>query len=117
MQFLTQLDFTPLNQEPKIASFKGGLVEVVPLTQQQSCRPLEIIDSDDFPKIAVIDLTKTQRMMCGMYAKIRNIRSASYKGFLLVLDNPGFLKNHCKMYDDSTFFTGVINSGNYSILK
>ena len=28
-----------------------------------------------------------------------------------------FLKNHCKMYDDSAFFTGVMNSGNHTLLN
>ena len=93
------------------------MVEIVPLTEEASCQPLSVQDPDDSPKIAIIDLTTIARPMCGISNKINNLRSASYQGFLLVLDAPGFLKNHCKMYDDSTFFTGVMDSSNYTMLK
>jgi hypothetical protein len=51
-----------------------------------------------------------------MMTKINAIKSAGFKGFIIVIDEEAFIKNHCRMYDDNHFFTGVMNSGNFSIV-
>lgn len=63
-----------------------------------------------------MDFSKLQRLSCGMVAKMRNIKNAGYKGFIMVMDDQRFLKNHCRMYDDNQFFTGVMDTGNFSKL-
>ena len=72
--------------------------------------------SSETAVFAVVDVTKIQKLTCGMTTKLSNLKRAGWKGLLFVLDSEMFLKNHCRMYEDNHFFTGVINSGNYSKL-
>lgn len=52
-----------------------------------------------------------------MTQKINRIKEAGGFGFVIITDNEQFSINHCKMYDDNSFFTGVMDSKNYQILK
>lgn len=52
-----------------------------------------------------------------MMSIIGNIKKAGGSGFLIVTDNMEFAKNHCRMYDDNSFFTGVMTLKNFKILE
>ena len=52
-----------------------------------------------------------------MSLKIQRIKEAGGLGFIIVTNDPQFSINHCRMYDDNNFFTGVMDSTNFEILK
>jgi hypothetical protein len=64
-----------------------------------------------------MDLSNIVQPTCGMSNKIARIRQAGGFGFIIVTDNNAFIVNHCKMYDSNSFFTGVMNTTNFQILK
>jgi hypothetical protein len=49
--------------------------------------------------------------------QIRNVKKAGYQGFILATYLTGVQKNHCKMYDDNRFFTGVMDGDNFKKFK
>lgn len=78
--------------------------------------PLPFVD-DATPTFIIVDLSKIERRLtCGIINKINNIKITGYKGLILVTDSSAFMKTHCRMYDDNHFFTGVMDSGNFSII-
>lgn len=52
-----------------------------------------------------------------MSLKIKRIKEAGGAGFIIVTNDPQFSINHCTMYDDNSFFTGVMDETNFNILK
>jgi hypothetical protein len=91
----------------------------VVIAEVDSCSPLNKShfqrDTNQPPVIAVMDLSEG-RLTCGMSNKIARIREAGGYGFIIVTNDNTFIINHCKMYDSNSFFTGAMNSHNFTIL-
>lgn len=111
------IEFTPLTEEPKIANFKHKFIEIIQLAEEDVCKAIPLLEDPDNPFFAVIEI-KSKSVKCGLMTQIRNVKKAGYQGFILVTDfSKKILKNHCKMYDDNQFFTGIMDEENYKILN
>jgi hypothetical protein len=117
MYSTAEVDFRPLSEEPKIANFRNGEVELIALTEEESCRPMALRDLSVTPLFAVLDVSNSEFPQCTFQAKMQNLRFASLNGLILVTNDGSFVKNHCRMYDDNHFFSGVMDSGNLTLLK
>lgn len=113
-----QLELRPLSEEPRIANIKGNAIELVIIPEKDSCSVLPKFErqTGEPPVLAVIDFTHIPTLSCGITVKNSRIKEAGGQGLLLVTDNDQFAKNHCKMYDDNRFFTGVMDSKNFALL-
>lgn len=52
-----------------------------------------------------------------MFAKLKLIKEGGGQGLIIVTDDKQIITNHCKMYNDNRFFTGVMNSTNFNKIK
>ena len=74
-------------------------------------------DAEGAPVFAVINFEELTQLTCGIMNKMARIKQAGGYGFILVIKDEAFEKNHWSMLDDNKFFMGVMDPENFKILE